>query len=251
MYRIILFVILIIQFQNNLFSQQLPSIQTDRPDQTETPFTVPANHFQLEAGFVYEKDKEIITTSIPTTLFKFGVSDNFELRLILDITEEKKQGGSTEPGLNPVEIGIKINIAKEDGIIPTASLIGHLAIPEFLSDQNQIIYFAPNFRFCMQNTLSDKFTLVYNLGAEWDGLSAEPAFIYTVTTAVSVSEKLGGYVELYGFAPQKNKADHRFDMGITYLIKKNFQLDVSGGTAISDNAPDYFFGFGLSVRLPN
>jgi len=50
----------------------------------------------------------------------------------------------------------------------------------------------------MQHTLSKRFTLGYNLGYEWDGESSNPNFIYTLTTGITITEKLGGYVEVFG-----------------------------------------------------
>ena len=54
---------------------------------------------------------------------------------------------------------------------------------------------------------------------------------------------------MYGFAPQKNTADHRFDAGLTYLINHNSQLDISGGFGITPNAPKYFLSAGYSIDL--
>lgn len=234
-----------------IFSQELPPIQTDRPDQTECPFIVPKNHFQMETGYVFEKDKETVTQNIPASLLKFGLSDNFELRLIVEEVSYKDDAGTKISGIDPVQVGFKANICKEHGIIPTTSFIGHISIPDLSTKDNKTTYYAPAFRFTMQNTLSDRFVLGYNLGAEWDGESAEPVFIYTITTGFSISEKMGCYVEAYGFSPQKNKADHRFDGGLTYLIKKNIQIDASAGAGITENAPDYFWGLGLSFRIPD
>ena len=43
---------------SKLFGQKLPSIQLDRPDQTECPFITPKNYIQIENGFTLEnKDK--------------------------------------------------------------------------------------------------------------------------------------------------------------------------------------------------
>lgn len=101
----------------------------------------------------------------------------------------------------------------------------------------------------MQHTLSQKFSLGYNLGAEWNGETAEPAFIYTLTTGCSISDKIGAYLEVYGFAPQFSKADHRFDGGLNFLLKENILLDISGGAGITENAPDYYMALGFSFRL--
>jgi hypothetical protein len=89
----------------------------------------------------------------------------------------------------------------------------------------------------------------YNLGAEWDGFSAEPTFIYTTATGYSITEKLGSYIELFGFIPQNQKSYHSFDGGITYLINNNFMLDLSSGIGISKNAPKNYIAFGFSFRI--
>lgn len=146
-------------------------------------------------------------------------------------------------------VGFKVRIAEEEGIFPKTSLIGHMSIPKLASEEFQTDFYAPEFRFVMQHTLSEKVSLSYNLGGEWDGFTPEPTFIYTLATGVSVTEKLGAFVELYGFAPQEDKSDHRFDGGLTYLISNNFMIDLSAGGGITENAPDYFAAVGFSFRL--
>jgi hypothetical protein len=102
----------------------------------------------------------------------------------------------------------------------------------------------------LQHGLSDKVSIGYNLGAEWDGETAEPTFIYTFTTAFSLTDRLGCYIEAFGFAPQKQTARHQADGGFTYLFSDNAQLDISGGIALTENAPDYYTSLGFSFRLP-
>lgn len=232
-----------------LAARQIEPIQTDRPDQTESPFTVPVKHFQMETGFSFEKiNKDEKSIVYPSVLYKYGINNQFEFRLITEFTTEKIYGKKLS-GLQPVTVGFKINIAKEKGLLPTTSFIGHLTFPLLAAQSFKATYYAPAFRFTMQHTLSKKLSLSYNLGAEWDGESAVPTFIYTLTSGYSISEKLGAYIEVYGFAPQKLIADHRFDCGITYLLKTNILVDVSGGFGVSDNAPDYYAALGFSFRL--
>jgi hypothetical protein len=119
-----------------------------------------------------------------------------------------------------------------------------MASSNFKSD-----YYAPEFRFVMQHTLSDKISFSYNLGAEWDGISPEPTFIYTVASGYSFTDKLGLYIELFGFAPQKTTAHHNFDGGFTYLINNNFMLDLSSGIGITENAPQHYVAVGFSFRM--
>lgn len=245
------FIVLFILTFGNISAQEEKKepIETDRPDQTETPSIVPKGMFQMETGFGFERvDGSSENFVVPTSLLKYGLNGTFEFRLIAEFSTDKTDG-TTISGLSPILVGFKVAIAEEKGIWPKTSLIGHLSIPEFASDEFKTAYYAPMFRFTMQHTLSDKINLGYNLGAEWDGETPEPTFIYTLTTGISLSEKTGCFVELYGFAPQKDTAEHRFDAGFTYLISDNFMIDASGGFGITENAPDYFAAAGFSFRL--
>lgn len=226
-------------------AQDLPSIQTDRPDQTECPFITPIDYFQFETGFSYEKANEnLIQIAIPTLLTRFGINNHFEFRLITNYSIEKKI-----TGLNPVLIGFKTRLLEEKGIRPTTSFIAHIGIPKWASFKLQTHFYAPEFRFTMQHSITEKQSLSYNIGAEWNGETAEPTFIYTLTTSYSFSDKTGVYLELYGFIPQIEKPNHRFDTGLTYLMHKNHQLDFSGGFGLSKTAPKYFISIGYSCRI--
>ena len=247
MKKILLVLFLMISIRS--LSQTNEPIQADRPDQTETPAIVPKGMFQIETGFSLQKNDPFSkTNTLPSILWKYGVNANFELRLITEFVSEKKDD-MTVSGVTPVLIGCKIKLCEEKGIIPKASFIGHISLPNMASTKFKADTVAPEFRFVFQHTLSEKFTLSYNLGSEWDGFSAEPTFIYTLTTGYAITSKLGSYVEVFGFAPQNDKVNHNFDCGITYLINPNFMLDLSSGFGITDNAPDHYFAFGFSFRI--
>ena len=230
-------------------AQVATPIEADRPDQTETPAIVPKGMFQIETGFTYQKENsELKTFLLPTVLSKYGVNENFELRLITEFNYANFNDQNLS-GFSSVLVGFKAKLAEEKGIIPKTSIIAHIGIPNAASTNFKTDYFAPQFRFTMQHTLSDKFSLSYNLGAEWDGFSAEPIFIYTLTSGYSITEKLGSYIELFGFLPQDNKANHNLDAGLTYLINNNFMLDLSSGVGLTHNAPKYYISAGFSFRV--
>lgn len=205
--------------------------------------------FQTENGFTFQKnDSESTTFSLPSTLWKYGVNENFELRLITEFVLEKNQLEKST-GLLPIFIGFKVKLTDEKGIVPKTSIIAHIGLPKAASSNYKIDYLAPEFRFTMQHTLSDKLNLGYNLGAEWDGFSIEPTFIYTLTTGYSITKRLGSYVEFFGFLPQNNRANHNFDGGFTYLINNNFMIDFSSSIGITNNAPKHYFALGFSFRI--
>ncbi len=239
---------LLVIVSTSIYSQTTDPIEADRPDQTETPAIVPKGMFQVENGFSFQKnDVDNSNFSLPSTLWKYGVNDKFELRLITEFLMEKINDENMN-GLTPIFIGFKVKLAEENSIIPKTSFIAHIGLPKVASSNYKTDYLAPEFRFTMQHTLSDKLNLGYNIGAEWDGFSAETTFVYTLTTGYSITKKLGSYIELYGFLPQNNMANHNLDGGITYLINNNFMVDLSSSIGITNNAPKHYFAFGFSFR---
>jgi len=249
MFKNILIIATLIVVNTTLKAQDLPSIQTDRPDQTECPFITPRHYFQLENGLSYEKNNSESELMVaPTILTRFGINNYFELRLITEYVINK-ENAITYSGINPVLFGFKTRLLEEKGIIPTTSLIAHIGFPKVASEEYRANYYYPEFRFTMQHTISEKQSLSYNLGAEWNGVDKKPTFIYTLTTGYSLTDTIGAYIEFYGFVPEIGKADHRFDLGLTYLFNPNHQLDVSGGFGLSAISPKYYLALGYSFRF--
>ena len=87
-------------------------IQCDRPDQTETPFTVPKGRFQMESGLSCKKDLDHNNYSVPSSLSKFGLTQKLELRLITEWNIENYDNIQNS-GLQPIQLGFKINFCDE------------------------------------------------------------------------------------------------------------------------------------------
>ncbi len=234
-------------FSTTCFSQKSEPIQADRPDQTETPAIVPKGMFQLEAGFSYQKEnRNSESLELPSALWKYGVNENLELRLIAELISENSSIKTI--GFTPIMIGFKVRLCEENGLIPKTSFIGHISLPKVASTNYKTDFSAPEFRFTMQHTLSNKLTLGYNLGCEWDGITPVPTYLYTLTTGLAITNKLGTYAEVFGFASQTESANHNLDGGITYLITDNFMVDLSSGVGLTDIALEYYVTLGFSFR---
>lgn len=233
-----------------LLSEAQESIQTDRPDQTESVSITPRNHIQIETGLLFEKqDRDAERFLHPTILWKFGLNDNVEIRLETEFLTQK-EGAKNSTGLAPLTFGFKAKLVEEQKFIPNISFLGNLKTNKLGSKNFQTSYLAPAFRFLFDHTLSDKLNLGYNLGAEWDGESPAAKGIYTLAAGYSFTEKLSGFAEVYGLINKYTKADHRFDTGFTYLLNNNFMLDTSVGFGLSKVSPEYFLSCGFSYRFP-
>ncbi|QHI37272.1 hypothetical protein IMCC3317_26510 [Kordia antarctica] len=255
-----LFICTTIQAQNNSDEniKDYGVIVTDRPDQTESPTLVPKGLLQVETGFMYEEittdNIESNTTTFNTMLLRYGLLDNLELRLGLDIAGTKNSARNSNfedkfSGLSPLYVGFKIGITEEKGALPEIGFLGGAFLPFTAATKYKPENTGGDFRFSFAHTLSENWSFSYNLGAAWDGNSSNVSYVYTTVLGHSITEKIGCYLEFYGDFPESDRANHLIDGGFTYLVSNNIQLDLSGGTGINTDQ-DFFISTGISFRLP-
>lgn len=226
-------------------------IIADRPDQSDGAYILSKGYFQMENGVgITDLDPGFLYT-YPSTLWKVGVSESFEFRVLTEYINITHEGLPDVDGLLPVKVGFKSKLFDQHGIIPQAAVLGFLSLPGIASKQFQTTYFAPAMRLAFENTLTNMFSIAYNVGAEWNGEEARPNFIYTFSLGANVFHGLGAYLEVYGNMPQQRSEDfqHRLDGGLTYLVSRDVAIDVSGGIGLSDNAPERYVAAGLSYRF--
>ncbi len=238
----------------SLLAQQEGRMETDRPDQTESPFLTKLNYIQGEIGFNYERAQSLRTLVHPTALWKYGISKKFEFRLITEIISSETAlliptGNDLISGLLPVQLGGKLALAEEKGLLPKTSLIFHIAAPKIASKKFHSAKWAPNFRFVMQNTLTENIGLGYNLGAEWDGENNTPYWIYTFAPGFIIGKNWYGYVEAFGSVRKNEKPQHAVDGGLAYYFSPDSKIDFSAGFGLSEEAVDHYVAVGYSFRF--
>lgn len=245
------------------FTQDTPSLEplvTDRPDATEASSTVGKGVLQFETGVQYEAFEQNSIKSedytYNTMLIRYGILENLEMRVGWDFVEgiTKVNGNKLDnvtSGFSPLLLGMKLDIAEENGGMPEIALIGHI-FPVFSASADfRPEYTGIDFRFSLSHTLSERSSLGYNIGAQWGNDSPEAAAIYTLAYGYSVSEKFGVYAEVYGDLPEDSSANHYWDAGCTYLVNNDLQLDAYVGTSITEGQ-DFLLGLGFSYRVrPN
>lgn len=263
--------VLLAAFAGALPAQDTPpgELVTDRPDQTESAAVVAAGYVQVETGVLLTRDEdgpaEVEVVEGPGTLVRIGFGGRTELRLGWAgwVREEVEVSGlrggtSTFDGAGDAEAGAKVRLRDEAGTLPEAALLVGVSLPvgddDFSSDR-----YDPSMRLAFAHTLTERLGLGYNLGMEW---SSEPGdegvhetfsrLIYTVALGTSVTGRLGAFVELFGAEPVDAPpgSEVSLDGGFTYLLRPNLQLDLSAGAGLTDDAPDWFVGAGVSFRLP-
>jgi len=233
---------------------QVERIDTDRPDQTESSVLLPKKYFQCELGVGKENSRgEDYTIAHPTFLLKYGLSKRFELRLestffteyILLIPDSK-----TRTDLAPVEIGTKMALFEEKGLVPKTSLIVHVGSSFRGTGPSAWPYYTSMTLTC-QHSISEKFGLGYNLGAakEEDG----SVLLYTMSPNFNIGKKWYSYIEAFGFrttgSSDKNKWSHALDAGLAYYISNDCKLDLSVGVGLGTNPMKNYIALGFSFRF--
>ncbi len=229
-------------------------METDRPDQTESPYLTKRHYLQAEFGFNYERVDGLSQWVHPTALWKFGLNNRFEFRMITEMQTVQLSSGTTvakrQSGLLPLQIGGKLALFEEKGLIPKTSLIAHTALPKWGSSIFQTPKWAPNFRFTMQNTISDRAALGYNFGVEWDGFSDTPDWIYTIAPGYNIGKNGYAYIEMYGGVRKGRSPEHSIASGVAYYFSDDTKIDLSGSYGLSQAATDYYIAIGFSFRTP-
>lgn len=248
-----LFLFISLVICHTVFAQQEGRMETDRPDQTESPFITKTKYIQAEIGFNIEKDNGLTTLVHPTILWKYGAAKRFEFRLITELNSQETpllipQGNDYKTGLSPIKLGGKLALWEEKGLLPKTSIIGHVAFPKLASKFYQAKKIAPEFRLTMQHTITDKIGVGYNFGPEWDGFADQPAWIYTIAPGFNLGKNGYMYVELFGDFKKGDNPVHNFDGGFAYYLSDNTKLDISSGFNLEDSR-QYYIALGFSFRF--
>lgn len=239
--------IIILTFSSlTIYSQK--TIVTDRPDQTESALTVPFGAFQIESGLRYEwvgTYNEFNLFTLPTTLVRYGIIENLELRFQLD-HYLFNQHSSTQSGFGDFSLGLKGKLYSDEN-----TDMAFIAIAVIPSGNEYFRNPRTSFTglFSISHILSDAVNLAYNFGINYDPYK-NVNFIYSVATGFSLTENLSTFVEVFGTWHRFMSTSVSFDLGFTYLLNNNLQLDASFGKGI--NYKTNFLSLGLSWRiLPN
>lgn len=238
-------------------AQETPSPEeliTDRPDETEAPALVPKGFLQVETGFFYKEFSRDISEDLirgyNTSLLRYGLLENLELRIGTDLIKREEKGNEAEnnTGLTPLLLGAKIGIAEEKGVFPEIGIMGHIYLPFLAVTEYRPETVGVDFRFAFSHNFLNS-DLTYNVGAQWQEDSPEATFIYTISYAYDITGNFGAFAELYGDLPEDDSAEHFWDAGITYDLSQNVQLDAFIGSGFN-NSQRIYLGGGISFRIP-
>jgi hypothetical protein len=243
-------------------------LSTDRPDQTESPYTVDAGHFQVELDFVnYTRDHDrsggadlrAEAWAIAPVNLKLGLTNRLDVQVMIDphvsLRVENRATGAVAraSGFGDVTTRVKFNFWGNDGGPTAFAAMPFVKWP--LSASN------------IRNGDTEGgmiFILGFELPAGWgsavmtevdfvsDGAGGrDTEWVNSITFAHDLTGRLGGYVEFFtvtGNAPGF-QWQGQVDVGLTYAINPNTQFDLGCNFGVTRSAPDCQPFIGLSRRF--
>lgn len=217
-------------------------LATDRPDFTETSWTVGSRTLQLETGFTLAQpaDGSPHEVSAPELLMRVGIASRVEARLGFDRQWRDAAGLRNEGSL-----GAKIQLLDASSPLGLA-LIPAVAWPlwtdesDGFDDRARVAEVA----LAWSGGLAEPWSIGGMVGSE---LASDPVHQATVSIGRALGEDMGTFFE-WAVEFAEGEAGHLLHHGYTFGLGRDAQLDFHLGFGLTDPAPDFFFGMGLGLR---
>jgi hypothetical protein len=249
--------------------EALRELSTDRPDKTESPYTVDAGHLQIELDFAtYTRDIDRSegqnlrsdTFGIAPVNFKLGLTNDSDIQLLVDPyvrqTVKNRAGRTTErtSGFGDVTLRLKHNLWGNDGGATALALMPFVKLPTARRGiGNGAVEFGLIVPLAIEvaDGLGIGLMTEIDVLEESDGKGYAPTFINSATMSVDLTDRLGAYTEL--FAERSTERGARWvataDVGLTYAVTDDLQLDGGVNLGITRAADDVQLFMGISRRF--
>ena len=242
----------------------LRDLTTDRPDVTESPFTVDAGHFQLETTLFGHTRTRAAGGEPAADIYEFGTSnlriglaDNFEIGIVWQPYGilHPRGGGAATRGVGSVDLRAKLNLWGNDGGTTALALLPYVTLPT--DGANGIGAAETGFGVIvlLAIDLGGGFGLGLNGAVEFtgeaEGRGLDAAGLVSASLAQAWTDRLGSYAEVvWAFGEADAPGDVvTLNTGMTLALGRDWQLDAGinvGATRAADRLTSFI---GISKRF--
>ncbi len=244
-------------------------ISTDRPDKTESAYTVDAGHFQMEADVVnYSYDAHnmardhTITESLAIAPFnlKVGLRNNWDVQLVVPtynavrIRDRQTGRRATERGFGDFILRSKFNLWGNDGGDTAFALMPYVKFPTAGRNLGNGAYegglIAP-LAVALPGDWGMGLMTQLDINEDADGSGHHPEWVNTITLSHDIVGDLAGYVEFFSSVSSDKSARWigTVDLGLTYGLTEDIQLDAGINIGVTRSADDWNPFIGISWRF--
>lgn len=243
---------------------KLRELSPDRPDKTESPYTLDAGHFMVEmdfANYTYNQSDGPTTKTwnIAPLNLKVGLLNNVDWQLVFDdylnVRTADNSGASTaQSGVGDVTTRLKINLWGDDAGQTAFALLPFVKFPTSTDHLgNDAVEGGVILPFAVK--LPEDFDL--GLEAAFSGLrnasdgNYHADFINAITLDHAIAGKLSGYIECFSELGTESHSGWvaTVDTGLEFLVTKNVQFDCGCNFGVTRAADDFNPFTGVTVRF--
>ncbi len=245
----------------------LRDMSTDRPDKTESPYTVDAGRVQVELDFVTwmrdDDDRARLRTeriNVAPINVKLGLSRSADIQVIFDsylreTVADRATGAMTRAeGVGDVTVRLKRNLWGNDGGRTAFGVMPFVKLP---TNTNGLGNNAVEFGIIAPLAIAVAPGVGVGLMTEFDflrssnGNGLSPSFVNSATLGFDLSERMGLYAEI--FTEKRGEANSdwivTFDAGLTFALTDDVQIDTGVNLGLTRAADDVSLFVGLSRRF--
>jgi hypothetical protein len=239
---------------NPVPKEKMRDMETDRPDVTESAYTVDAGHFQYETDlFKTIRNREDGVLNVSNVYnhanLKLGVTNTTDFQVVIESVVQNttiNNVASNSFGFGDITLRVKQSLWGNNGGKTALAMMPYLNLPTSKFSENSV-------------EGGIVFPLAVELNSNW-GLGMQTAFdllknksdknysgeiLYSITASRGLSRKLDFFTESYSTYNFKDQlAQVSVNGGLVYSISDNFRLDSGfnyGITKATDKV--YFAGF--------
>ncbi|HYG78171.1 MAG TPA: transporter [Planctomycetota bacterium] len=259
----------------NLFNptprEQMREMSTDRPDKTESPYTVDAGHFQFETDLAsYSIDREnpersderVKSLAIMPVNFKIGLTNRIDIQFVFETYNIVHTRGRNEDGIRTSEYQdgfgdittrLKINVFGNDEGSRALAVMPYIKAPTNQDNLgNNKVEGGLIIPFGMDLPHGFSMGVMHQTDLLWDDDDNDyyAQFVHTITFGHDIIGNLGGYVEFFSaFNTRGTPWEGTADVGFTYGFTDDIQLDFGCNFGVTRSAEDFNPFVGLSIRF--
>jgi hypothetical protein len=243
----------------------LRELSPDRPDKTESPYTLDAGHFMLEmdfANYTYNQSDGTTTKAWNVAPFnlKAGLCNHVDLQLVfgnyLNVRTENRASDTTttQSGVGDLTTRLKINLWGDDGGQTAFALLPFVKFPTSTDNLgNNAVEGGVIF------PLAVKLPGDFDLGLETAfsclrddrDSNCHADFINSITLDHAIIGKLSGYLEFFSDISAESHSSWvgTVDTGLEFLVTENVQLDCGCNFGVTRAADDFNPFTGITIRF--
>ncbi|WBH16425.1 transporter [Sphingomonas radiodurans] len=240
---------------------RLRGFNTDRPDTTESPYTLNAGHLQIElsaAEYTLGRDRSRTLDVLPVNL-KLGLLDNVDLQLLFTPYQRVVGDDGVDQGFgDDTLVRLKINLQGNDGEGVALGVMPFIKLPTGTSglsnghvEAGLILPMAIDLFGDWSLGAMLEADLVYRDEAQAYGLD----LVHSVTLGHLVAGPVSAYVEYVGILPRgaASGIERRYQAiasaGLTLAVGENLLLDAGTRIGFSGNSDRSTIFLGASTRF--